>query len=231
MISTDDIRHLLVGGGTVVGTDGDKIGKVGQLFLDDRTGDPEWVTVSTGLFGRAESFVPLADASVRGDEIVVPYDKAKVKGAPRVEDSEGHLSPDEERELYRYYGVADGEGVSASAGTTGDADDEDRRRDEHRTDAATSGVGAGTDRTDDTDGSAGTGGRHAADTPVDAPPAVRRDASDADAGQGSVTTGGARLRRYVVTEEQTVTVPVTREEVRVEPTPGPDDAGTAGERR
>lgn len=249
MISTDDIRHLLVGGGTVVGTDGDKIGKVGQLFLDDRTGDPEWVTVSTGLFGRAESFVPLADATVRGDEIVVPYDKAKVKGAPRVDDSEGHLSPDEERELYRYYGVDDGEDVAAGTGTAGDADGHDERREDAGRDAAAAagtdeGADAGVgDRTTDAGdrpvAGTATGGRHAADTPVDAPPAAGRDADggtdattpagSADTAQGGVTTGGARLRRYVVTEEQTITVPVTREEVRVEPAPGQDDE--TGERR
>ncbi len=105
MVSTSEIQNLLTSGGTVVGTDGDKIGKVGQVFLDDATGNPEWVTVSTGLFGTAESFIPLTQASVRGDEIVVPYDKSTVKGAPRVEDANGHLSESEEAELYRYYGL------------------------------------------------------------------------------------------------------------------------------
>lgn len=249
MISTDDIQHLLVSGGTVVGTDGDKIGKIGQLFLDDRTGDPEWVTVTTGLFGRAESFVPLASATVQGDEIVVPYDKSKVKGAPRVEDSEGHLSPDEERELYRYYGFDEGSdadhrdgdrdvdhdrtGEAAAAGVagTGDRDGDDRDADDRGTgdragrDDTRGDVGNGTD----------TGGRHAADTPVDAPGALgttadgtapaERPATGAD----TLATGGARLRRYVVTEEQTITVPVTREEVRIEPAPDAD--GTTGDGR
>src|SRR5688500_13228006 len=92
MIGTDEIQNLLTTGGTVVDNDGDKIGKVGQVFLDDQTGNPEWVTVHTGLFGTGESFVPLNQASIRGDQIVVPYDKAKVKGAPRVDDAGGHLS-------------------------------------------------------------------------------------------------------------------------------------------
>src|SRR3712207_5392160 len=105
MISTDQIQSLLTSGGTVVDNDGDKIGKVSQVFLDDQTGNPEWVTVTTGLFGTAESFIPLNQASVRGDEIVVPYDKSTVKGAPRVQDSNGHLSESEEAELYRYYGL------------------------------------------------------------------------------------------------------------------------------
>ncbi|WP_136519317.1 PRC-barrel domain-containing protein [Cellulomonas telluris] len=233
MISTSDIQHLLVSGGTVVGTDGDKIGKIGQLFLDDRTGDPEWVTVTTGLFGRAESFVPLADATVRDDEIVVPYDKAKVKGAPRVEDDGGHLSPDEERELYRYYGLADDE--TTDAGTVGAGGDVRDRDHDHDDDAGAPGTAAGGDRDERAGTTAGDedddgrGGRHAADTPVDAPGSVARDettagdAAPAAAPAEGVTTGGARLRRYVVTEEQTITVPVTREELRVEPAPGSDD--------
>ncbi len=230
MISTDDIQHLLVSGGTVVGTDGDKIGKVGQLFLDDRTGDPEWVTVTTGLFGRAESFVPLADASVRGDEIVVPYDKATIKGAPQVDDSEGHLSPDEERELYRYYGFDDGaeghdgDGPAAGVATGVRHDDADRDPDPHdpRGDQdAYRDQDAQRDEEAADDGRR-TGGRHAADAPVDAPPAT--DGTGPAAGTATLATGGARLRRYVVTEEQTITVPVTREEVRVEPAPDADGA-------
>src|SRR3712207_3665937 len=116
MIGTDEIQNLLVSGGTVVGQDGDKIGKVSQVFLDDQTGNPEWVTVTTGLFGTGESFVPLSQGSVRGDEIVVPYDKSTVKGAPRVEDSNGHLSETEEAELYRYYGLDYTTGTQSGVG-------------------------------------------------------------------------------------------------------------------
>jgi uncharacterized protein (TIGR02271 family) len=63
------------------------------------------VTTSTGLFGTSESFVPLDGATISGDDVVVPHDKDTVKDAPRVGDSDGHISEDQEAELYRYYGL------------------------------------------------------------------------------------------------------------------------------
>ena len=76
MIDEAQIRPLL-DGGTVETTDGENIGKIGQVFVDDQTGHPSWVTVKTGFFGMNESFVPLADATLSGDVVKVPYDKAK----------------------------------------------------------------------------------------------------------------------------------------------------------
>ncbi len=106
MVSTQEIRTLLESNdATVVGEDGSKIGKVGQVFLDDQTSEPEWVTVKTGIFGNAESFVPLQRASIEGSTVRVPFDKSTIKDAPRVDDSEGHLDEAEEQELYRYYGM------------------------------------------------------------------------------------------------------------------------------
>ena len=120
MITTDEVRNLLQSRGNVVSTGGDKIGSIGQIYLDDQTSQPEWVTTKTGLFGTDESFVPLAEATVSGDDVVVPYDKDKVKDAPRVGDSDGHLSEEQESELYRYYGLGR---TDASYAATGDATD------------------------------------------------------------------------------------------------------------
>jgi hypothetical protein len=92
---------------TVRDSSGDRIGKVGQVYLDDTTGMPEWVTVKTGLFGTRESFVPLAAAHVDGDELVVDVSKDRVSDAPQI-DEDGHLSEEQEAELYRYYGVDPG---------------------------------------------------------------------------------------------------------------------------
>ncbi|MBN0042089.1 PRC-barrel domain-containing protein [Cellulosimicrobium cellulans] len=188
MISTDQIERLL-SGGTVVSQAGEKVGKVGQVFLDDRSGEPEWVTVKTGLFGTAESFVPLADADVQGDEIRVPYTKDTVKGAPRVDDSEGHLSLEEEAELYRYYGRSTTSTDDApSAGETA--------RDEGAAGEGDASDGAARDE--------GVVGRHAAGPPTD-------DAATASGGTrpgpGAATGDTYRLRRYVVTEYVTETVP------------------------
>jgi sporulation protein YlmC with PRC-barrel domain len=105
MIDQASVPSLM--GSTVRDSAGERIGKVGQVYLDDTTGQPEWVTVRTGLFGTKESFVPLAAARVEGDELVVDIPKSKVHDAPRI-DEDGHLSEEQETELYTYYGVSQG---------------------------------------------------------------------------------------------------------------------------
>ena len=52
-----------VAGRDVYGPDGEKIGSVAQVYQDDQTGQPAWLTVHTGLFGMNESFVPLREAT------------------------------------------------------------------------------------------------------------------------------------------------------------------------
>ena len=50
----------------MVGSDGEKIGKITEIYEDPQTGKPEWATVSSGLFGTKTNFVPLAGASPDG---------------------------------------------------------------------------------------------------------------------------------------------------------------------
>jgi uncharacterized protein (TIGR02271 family) len=192
MLSTDQAQQLLSNGGNVIDNDGDKIGSIGQIFLDDQTGRPEWVTVKTGLFGGGESFVPLRDGEVAGNDIRVPYDKDKVKDAPRISDSDGHLSEDEEATLYRYYGTGDAD-YDTSYGYTDT---------ETRTDTDTAYTGAGHDTSGPNTDSA-----------------MTRSEEQLRVGTEKVQTGRARLRKYVVTENVTTTVPVSREEVRLEREP------------
>ncbi|MHA6806092.1 PRC-barrel domain-containing protein [Salinifilum ghardaiensis] len=87
---------------------GHRIGIVGQLFLDDRTEQPTWITVQTGLFGTNESFVPLDGAAFDGDTLTVAVSKAAVRRAPRMDLSAGDLTLAQERALYLYYGRAHG---------------------------------------------------------------------------------------------------------------------------
>ena len=89
----------------VIDVNGDRVGSVGQVYLDDQTGQPSWVTVKTGLFGLKETFVPLEQAIVADGKIATPYASEKIKEAPRV-DPDKHLDADEEAELYDYYGIA-----------------------------------------------------------------------------------------------------------------------------
>jgi len=168
-----------VSGCDAVGADGSKIGKVGQVYLDDVTGQPEWVTVSTGLFGSRETFIPLARAEFRDGVLRVPYDKNQVKDAPNI-GVDGQLSEQEEDELYRYYGL-----LAETTVTTGTPDSS----------AAGRTSGPTTDE------------------------AMTRSAERVQVGTQARESGRARLRKYVVTTEEHVSVPVTREEVRVEREP------------
>ncbi len=212
MVSTDEVRSVL--GGTAYGSGGDTLGKVGQVYLDDQTGQPEWATISTGLFGTKASFVPLAQAS--GNELRVPYDKDMVKGAPRVDVDQGHLSETEEAELYRYYGLDYSEagsdsglpaGTAATTGTSGTMGT-----------AGTTGGRGDRDRDgmfDDVEGRAV--GRDTSGPSTD--DAMTRSEEQLRVGTERVQAGRARLRTFVVTENVTQTVPVTHEQVRVEREP------------
>jgi uncharacterized protein (TIGR02271 family) len=162
---------------------GDKIGDARHVFFDDVTGEPEWVSVKTGLFGTNETFVPIHDASVVEDHLEVPYAKDKVKDAPNVDvDAGGHLSEQEEHRLYEYYGIG-----------------WDTAWQEPRaTQAAQAGTAPATAPADD---------------------AMTRSEEEMYVGTERREAGRARLRKYVVTEEQQVTVPVRHEEVRVEREP------------
>jgi uncharacterized protein (TIGR02271 family) len=91
-------------GRTLLDRDSGRIGIIDAIYLDDRTGQPEWALVNTGLFGTKSSFVPLAQAFQSDNDVLVPYDKQLVKDAPRI-DPDGHLSEAEERQLWRHYGL------------------------------------------------------------------------------------------------------------------------------
>jgi uncharacterized protein (TIGR02271 family) len=190
----------LIDGGTVIGQDGDKIGKIGQVYLDDETGTPSWVTVKTGLFGTSETFVPLDAATMTGDDVTVPYSKSLVKDAPRVE-ADGQISPAEEDELYRYYSLS-----TKGSGLSRDADAPIATAGPTTADTNTGGEDFGTN-------SHGTVGHDTSGPTTDS--AMTRSEEQLRVGTQNVEAGRARLRKYVVTEQQTVTVPVTREEVEI----------------
>ena len=186
-------------GKTVYSGEGDKIGKVGQVFLDDQTGRPEFLTVNTGLFGSSESFVPVEGASISGDGVSVPYGKDKVKDAPRVDLDGNHLAESDERRLYEYYGRGYDTGTSngspdASAG----------------------------ERENAYAGQQQTGHQHSAGHDTSGPntdDAMTRSEEHLNVGTTSEAAGRARLRKYVTTENESVTVPVQKERAVLETEP------------
>ena len=234
MISTKDIDDII--GAEAVGPDNDKIGKVGQIYIDQDNEQPVWVSVKSGLFGTSETLVPLQGADWDRSALHLAFPKDRVKDAPRV-DPDAELSPEEQERLYEYYGLA-GAGSSQGGRDLGDRDrgtgdrvvddpiasDRDRYTaaggGEGAVDAGTetgfgaTGAGHGADMRDDDRVGAGhdTSGRNTDD-------AMTRSEERLRVGTERVQSGRARLRKYVVTENQTVTVPVTREEVRLERVP------------
>ena len=187
MITQTMTRELI--GRQAYDVQGQKVGRIGQIYLDERSGTPSWATVNTGLFGQKESFVPLDGADVAGDDVALGVDRDKVKDAPHVGETSQHLSGREEDELRRHYEV--------SAADTGPAAAGDARG--TRADGGTGRDGAGHGRADD-----GSMTRHEERLHV---------------GTESEETGRVRLRKYVVTEDEQVTVPVSHEEVRLEREP------------
>jgi uncharacterized protein (TIGR02271 family) len=179
-------------GRTMVDRDGNRIGPIEAIYLDDQTSQPEWALVNTGLFGTKSSFVPLAQATQTGEEVRVPYDKQLVKDAPRV-DPDQHLSEAEERQVWRHYGL--------------DYDRTTRRR--------ATGQGAV--------------GRDTSGPTTD--DAMTRSEEELRVGTTQRERGRIRLRKYVTTEHVEQTVPVRREQVRVEREPITDanlGAATSG---
>jgi stress response protein YsnF len=190
-------------GTTAYDGSGDKIGTVEHFFVDDRTGAPTWVAVTTGLFGTRHSVVPAVDASFDDGGLRLPVSVDAVKSAPHV--AGDHLDPGEEAELRRHYGLDAGTSAVADvhAGVPAEAPTEEMRVVQPPVPVPP----------------AGTGG------PADG--AMTRSEERLRVGTERVATTRARLVKYVVTEEVQITVPIRREEIRVEQVPldAVDDVG------
>ena len=174
-------------GRTLIARDGEKIGKIADLYTDQQTDKPEWARLDTGLFGTKGSLVPLAGASPQGEDVSVPLTRDQVKDAPKVEPNHD-LSEHDEIQLFQYYGVdyTDEGSVTATEGAQPQGASQSEGHD----------VSGPT--TDD---------------------AMTRSEEELRVGTTQRERGRARLRKYVVTEEVQQTVPVQREEVRVEREP------------
>jgi uncharacterized protein (TIGR02271 family) len=174
--------------------DGDRVGEITDIYYDDVTERPEWVAVKTGLFGTKRTFVPIHGSQPHGEgDLRLAFDKDTIKDAARV-DPEGHLSPDEERALWAHYGY--------------DYADKDRANEYGY------GRAYGTGRADEGYDWRREGTRD--------PGVVTRSEEELHVAKGRTErteTGKVRLRKYVVTENVKMEVPVTREEVRVEREP------------
>ena len=176
---------------------GEKIGRIEEIYLDTETNKPEWALVNTGLFGTKSTFVPIREASEAGGGLQVPFDKATVKDAPRV-DAGGELSQEQEAALYRHYGMQYSEARSQSGLPEGAAGTATGER--------TGSFGGAPPVGDDVSG-------------PETDNAMTRSEEELRVGTRQVETGRVRLRKYIVSDQVQTSVPVSREEVRVEREP------------
>ncbi len=248
MATIEKDRILSFRGQDLRDNDGGKIGSIEEIYLDTQTGEPEWALVHTGLFGTKQTFVPIRDASEADGSLQVPFEKSQVKDAPKV-DPDGQLSQKEEADLYRHYGMSYSESDSDSglgeqrggadtsaiggATTTGDRradwdDDTGRTDGESSTTGDTSSRGLtdmGDDRSSDDvrgDTADSFDGAPAVGDDVSGPEtdnAMTRSEEELSVGTREREAGRARLRKYVVTEQVEQTVPVRREEIRLDREP------------
>ena len=193
---------------------GDKLGSVKQVYVNDATGQPDFVEVGHGLFGMSSSLVPLRGHHLSGEDLHLAFTKDRIEDAPDIDD-DAHLSEQDQATIYRHYGLEGTQNVE-----TYETDVHDRDRD-------TAGYGAG----------AGVGGGAAYDRTDERVDADRRTGDDesmtlseerVNVDKERVQTGEVRLRKHVVHDTETVEVPVEREEVRIERNPVDSDRATRG---
>jgi uncharacterized protein (TIGR02271 family) len=190
MTTTEELQRME--GQTAVDVNGAKLGKVGQIYVDDRTGQPLWVTITTGMFGTKQSFAPLYGSRSDGGDLQLAVTKDMVTDAPGIE-ADGHIEDSENEALYSYYdGYLGGTAQGQGQGYAGDTRDDLAGRD------GIQGQDTSGPATDD---------------------AMTRSEERLHVGTEQTEAGRARLRKYVVTENVTQTVPVSHEEVRLEREP------------
>jgi uncharacterized protein (TIGR02271 family) len=179
-------------GAPVHGTGGESLGKIDSIYFDNETNRPAWAAVKTGIFGGHVSLVPLGECRWDGNSLAVPFDEAALNDAPH-HDPDTAISPADEDDLYRHYGL--GAAGPAGGGQLGSGGDSPR------------------DRTGDPE----IAGRDTSGPTTD--DAMTRSEEQLHVGTEQRETGRARLRKHIVTENVSTTVPVSREEVVVEREP------------
>ena len=204
---------------------GEKLGSVKEVFVDEQTGQPTFVEVNHGLFGMSSSLVPLRGHDFNGDDLKLAFSKDRIENAPDF-DSDKPLTPEAQSDIFKHYQLENAQDVTTYQ--DGNVDAEQRRDADLKTGAAGAGVagagvaGAGAAHTDTTSTHTDTTTRTdaaAGNNVADNNGEIIRSEERLDVNKERVATGEARLRKYVVTDTETVEVPVEREEVRVERTP------------
>ena len=196
---------------------GEKIGKVDDLFVDEND-QPEYLGVKMGYLGlEGTSLIPweLTKGDKEGRRIEVSVEKAQVKEGPSFNDDED-ITPQYENEVRSHYGLGAMQGA-ADRGAYGDYYADKEREGE---------VGPGV-RMGDTETGEFRGhgrGQEGVNQPGDDLEdedelRVQRTEEELRAGTREREAGAMRVRKRVRTDREQISVPTRHEEVSVERVP------------
>jgi len=90
-------------GRMLIDRDGEKIGKLQDVYVDVETDEPQFATVKEGFIGRHLTFVPLAGIKVGPDSLKAAFSKAQVEDAPNIAQHGEELSQADESSLYHHF--------------------------------------------------------------------------------------------------------------------------------
>jgi len=90
-------------GKLLVDSEGEKIGKLQDVYVDVETDAPQFATVKEGFVGRHLTFVPLGGIAIGPDELQVAVTKQQVESAPNIGQHGDELSQADESTLYHHY--------------------------------------------------------------------------------------------------------------------------------
>src|SRR3712207_95888 len=187
-------------GYTVYDPDGDKIGKVDDLFVDEND-QPEYLGVKMGLLCTRSTLIPWQMVEVREEEstLIVSADDGHVKDGPTFDDDQD-ITPEFESEVYSYYGLQQ-TGAAEDRGSYGDYCGEEE----------TTGAAAGTTEVGDPEDEL----------------RVQRSEEELVAGTREREAGAMRVRKRIRTDRERIEVPTKHEEVSVERVPVEGEATEA----
>lgn len=88
----------------VVSADGRSVGKLIDVYVNNETGEPEFLLVASGFLHNRLHLAPAEGATRSDDVVALGVGKEAVDNAPHIA-ADGDLTPDEERQLYEHYGL------------------------------------------------------------------------------------------------------------------------------
>jgi len=174
----------------VTDSNGNKIGKVDSVWVDDATNALEFIGVKIGMLMGKTHIIPVTQGQTAGGTIRVPYAESQIKDAPSFS-GDDELSPADEDGIYSYYGVDRSTGQSPSGLPAGEQTGRYTTTDTNARDYDTSRTGER---------------------------GMKLSEEQLQVGKRQVESGRVRLRKVVRTEHQEVPVELRRENVQVERT-------------